>query len=65
MKLDPAFVEGAIKAALVVGIWLQTVPALVWLERKVAAWIQDRTGPNRVDCMSLMSVTCAPGMTPP
>ncbi len=36
------------KAVLVFGAVLQIVPGLVYFERRIAAWIQDRVGPNRV-----------------
>ena len=37
-----------IPVLLVFGGLLNVVPLLVFLERKVCAWIQDRVGPNRV-----------------
>jgi NADH-quinone oxidoreductase subunit H len=37
-----------IPVLVVFGGLVNIVPLLVWLERKVCAWIQDRTGPNRV-----------------
>lgn len=35
-------------AGIILGVLLQVVPLLVYLERKISAWIQDREGPNRV-----------------
>lgn len=37
-----------ILALLVMGLLLQVVPILVYAERKISAFIQDREGPNRV-----------------
>ena len=37
-----------IMAVGVVGVVLQICPLLVYLERKISAWIQGRVGPNRV-----------------
>lgn len=34
--------------AIVMGVILGTCAFLIYLERKVAAWVQDRLGPNRV-----------------
>ncbi len=43
-----------IKIVLVVGIILTTVANLVWAERRVSAFIQDRIGPNRVGPLGLL-----------
>jgi len=43
-----------IKIVLVVGIILTTVANLVWVERRVSAYIQDRIGPNRVGPLGLL-----------
>ncbi|MFN2432839.1 MAG: NADH-quinone oxidoreductase subunit NuoH [Gemmatimonadota bacterium] len=37
------------KAGFVAFLLVQTVPVMVWLERRGAAFIQDRPGPNRVN----------------
>jgi NADH-quinone oxidoreductase subunit H len=37
-----------IMALGVLGVVLQIVPALIYFERKICAWIQGRIGPNRV-----------------
>ena len=42
------FLEALIKIAVVIGGVMTAAAYLVLLERRVAAWIQDRRGPNRV-----------------
>ena len=42
------FVVVALKIAIVLAISLGTVSYLIFAERKIAAWAQDRLGPNRV-----------------
>jgi NADH-quinone oxidoreductase subunit H len=37
-----------IPVLVVFGALVNVVPLLVWLERKVCAWVHDRVGPNRV-----------------
>lgn len=37
-----------VKIAVILGIWLNVTPIMVWVERRGSALIQDRPGPNRV-----------------
>jgi NADH-quinone oxidoreductase subunit H len=44
----------AVKGLLVIGMILQIVPGLIYLERKISAFIQGRIGPNRVGPFGLL-----------
>lgn len=45
-NLDPTLVA-AIRIAILVGFLLTIVPGLIWWERRLLSWMQDRIGPNR------------------
>src|SRR5215471_16598453 len=48
------WIEPLIKIAIVVGVLQGAVAYLVLVERKVAAYLQDRLGPNRVGPWGLL-----------
>jgi NADH-quinone oxidoreductase subunit H len=43
-----------LKALIIFAVLLQIVPLLVYFERRISAWIQDRIGPNRVGPVGLL-----------
>ncbi len=43
-----------VKIIAVVGVVFSVVPIMVWFERRGAAWMQARVGPNRVGIFGLM-----------
>ncbi len=46
--VDHPILFGIIKALVVFGVLMNIVPGLIYFERRISAWIQDRLGPNRV-----------------
>lgn len=48
------FFFAALRAIVIFAAVLQIVPALVYFERRLAAWIQDRIGPNQVGPVGLL-----------
>jgi len=54
LVIDTAFLtEKMVLIAVVIGLSLFIAMYETWLERKVAAWIQDRRGPNRAGPLGL------------
>ena len=49
MSLGLVILLGLLKAAVVIGAILNVVPGLIYLERKICAYVQGRLGPNRVN----------------
>lgn len=48
------FILSALKAIVILVAVIQVVPVMIYVERKVAALIQDRPGPNRVGPLGLL-----------
>lgn len=47
-ELKGLLLVGSIKVGVVFGVLFLAIAFVTWLERRVAAWIQNRIGPNRV-----------------
>lgn len=43
-----AYLFNALKVVAVFGVIMTVIPGMIWLERKMAAWIQLRDGPTKV-----------------
>ncbi|MEE2883966.1 MAG: NADH-quinone oxidoreductase subunit NuoH [Planctomycetota bacterium] len=48
------FFYAVLRAVVIFAVVLHIVPALVYFERRISAWIQDRIGPNRVGPVGLL-----------
>src|SRR5262249_20194765 len=51
--MSAQFVATLVKMALALGLLLNVVPVMVWVERRGSALIQDRPGPNRLGPLGL------------
>jgi NADH-quinone oxidoreductase subunit H len=54
MDLPDWFLPTLITIVVVLGVILGTCAYLIWVERKIAAYVQDRLGPNRVGPYGLL-----------
>src|SRR5262245_44017906 len=54
LLLGPGLTGAIVKALVVLGVVMGIVGPMVWAERRIAGWIQNRQGPNRVGPFGLL-----------
>ena len=47
--------QAGLRVLILVGVVLSLVPVLIWWERRLLSWMQDRFGPNRAGTITLKS----------
>jgi NADH-quinone oxidoreductase subunit H len=51
-------VATAVKLVLMLAILMHIAPVMAWVERRGSAWMQNRTGPNRIGPFGLLQSLC-------
>ncbi len=52
--MTPEFWWGTLRALIIIAFVLVGVPPVIWWERRLLSWMQDRVGPNRVGPWGLL-----------
>jgi NADH-quinone oxidoreductase subunit H len=56
--MDIQIVATAVKLVLMLAILMHIAPVMAWVERRGSAWMQNRTGPNRIGPFGLLQSLC-------